>query len=233
MPQIKIKQHDIKDCVAACLASVAAHYQLQLPLARISQYSGADKKGTNLLGLLEAAEKLGFEAKGVKGELEHLYKIPLPAIAHVVLKNSLHHYEVIYSVTAKKVEVMDPGDGEMHSYTPEEFQEIWSGAILLLLPKEDFVTGNEKFSISSRFRVLLLPHGWGFVPMFYWCYCHHPLGSCPCPLHSKTYRFCTTYWERASAQLIELCHGGVAYFSSDHWGVQGCIHHKSWTTNRC
>ena len=110
MPQIKIKQHDITDCGAACLASVAAHYQLQLPLARIRQYAGTDKKGTNLLGLLEAAEKLGFEAKGVKGELEHLAKIPLPAIAHVVLKNGLHHYVVIYSVTAKKVEVMDPGD---------------------------------------------------------------------------------------------------------------------------
>ena len=34
MPQIKIKQHDITDCGAACLASVAAHYRLQLPLAR-------------------------------------------------------------------------------------------------------------------------------------------------------------------------------------------------------
>ena len=65
----------------------------------MDQYAGTDKKGTNLLGLLEAAEKLGFDAKGVKGELKHLYKIPLPAIAHVVLKNGLHHYVVIYSVT--------------------------------------------------------------------------------------------------------------------------------------
>ena len=56
MPQIKIKQHDITDCGAACLASVAAHYQLQLPLSRIRQYAGTDKKGTNMLGLLEAAE---------------------------------------------------------------------------------------------------------------------------------------------------------------------------------
>ena len=65
MPPVKIKQHDITDCGAACLASVAAHYRLQLPLARIRQYAGTDKKGTNLLGLLEAAEKLGFEAKSI------------------------------------------------------------------------------------------------------------------------------------------------------------------------
>lgn len=35
---IKIKQHDITDCGAACLASVCAHYGLQFPVARIRQY---------------------------------------------------------------------------------------------------------------------------------------------------------------------------------------------------
>lgn len=68
MPKITIKQHDITDCGAACLASVAAHYKLQLPIAHIRQYAGTDKKGTNVLGMVEAAEKLGFEAKGVRGE---------------------------------------------------------------------------------------------------------------------------------------------------------------------
>ena len=63
MARRTIKQHDITDCGAACLASVAAHYQLQIPIARIRQYAGTDKKGTNVLGLLEAAQKLGFEAR--------------------------------------------------------------------------------------------------------------------------------------------------------------------------
>ena len=57
MPQIKIKQHDITDCGAACLASVAAHYRLQLPLARIRQYAGTDQKGIIFLGLMEAVQK--------------------------------------------------------------------------------------------------------------------------------------------------------------------------------
>ena len=66
---IKIKQHDITDCGAACLASVSAHYKLNIPIARIRQWAGTDKKGTNAWGLIKAAEKLGFSAKGVKGEL--------------------------------------------------------------------------------------------------------------------------------------------------------------------
>jgi ATP-binding cassette subfamily B protein len=64
--KVGIKQHDITDCGAACLASVAAHYDLKLPIARIRQYASTDKKGTNVLGMIEAAEELGFSAKGVK-----------------------------------------------------------------------------------------------------------------------------------------------------------------------
>jgi ATP-binding cassette subfamily B protein len=61
---IKVKQHDITDCGAACLASVSAHYKLKIPIARIRQWGGTDKKGTNAWGLIKAAEKLGFSAKG-------------------------------------------------------------------------------------------------------------------------------------------------------------------------
>jgi len=63
---MKIKQHDMTDCGAACLASVSAFYGLNLPIARIRQIASTDKKGTNALGMVEAAEKLGFSVKGVK-----------------------------------------------------------------------------------------------------------------------------------------------------------------------
>ena len=96
MAGITIKQHDITDCGAACLAYVASHYKIQMPIARIRQYAGTDKKGTNVLGLLEAAQKLGFGAKGVRGDFDSLFKIPKPTIAHVVVKDVLHHYILIY-----------------------------------------------------------------------------------------------------------------------------------------
>ncbi|PCJ97224.1 MAG: peptidase C39 [Flavobacteriaceae bacterium] len=158
MANIKIKQHDITDCGAACLASVSAHYNLQIPIARIRQYAGTDKKGTNVLGILEAAEKLGFDAKGVRGDFESLFKIPKPAIAHIIVKERLHHYVVIYEVNNTHIKIMDPGDGKIHKRTHEEFKKEWTGVLILLLPNDEFTTGNEKISVYKRFWFLLKPH---------------------------------------------------------------------------
>ncbi|MFN7791499.1 MAG: peptidase domain-containing ABC transporter, partial [Cyclobacteriaceae bacterium] len=154
----KIKQRDITDCGAACLASIAAHYELQLPVARIRQLASTDKKGTNVLGMIEAAEKLGFQAKGVKGPFESLFKIPKPAIAHVIIKEVLLHYVVIYDATPKYIEVMDPGDGQVHRHTHEEFRKIWTGVLILLLPGETFQKGDKKEAMTSRFWRLVHPH---------------------------------------------------------------------------
>ncbi|MBC9794404.1 peptidase domain-containing ABC transporter [Sinomicrobium weinanense] len=162
-----VKQHDITDCGAACLASVSAHYNLQIPIARIRQYASTDKKGTNVLGLIEAAQKLGFEAKGVRGDINSLFKIPKPAIAHVVVRKVLHHYVVIYEVTKKHVLVMDPGDGKMHKKTHEEFQQEWTGVLALLLPDESFSEGNEKVSSMKRFWFLLKPHKFVLLQAFF------------------------------------------------------------------
>lgn len=166
MANITIKQHDITDCGAACLASISAHYKLQIPLSRIRQYAGTDKKGTNVLGLLEAAKKLGFEAKGVRGDFESLFKIPKPAIAHIIVKEKLQHYVVIYEVSKKHIKVMDPGDGKLHKKTHEEFKKEWTGVLVLLLPDEGFNKGNEKVSLFKRFWFLLKPHKFVLVQAF-------------------------------------------------------------------
>jgi len=155
---IKIKQRDITDCGAACLASIASHYKFKLPVSRIRQMAGTDKKGTNVLGLIKAAEKMGFTAKGVKGGVDALPKIPLPAIAHVVVKEALQHYVVIYKVTNTHVEYMDPGDGQMHKKTISEFEKEWTGVLVLFAPNDDFIARNEKVSNYSRFIFLIKPH---------------------------------------------------------------------------
>jgi len=158
LPKINIKQHDVTDCGAACLASVAAHYKLQIPIARIRQYANTDKKGTNVLGMIEAAERLGFQAKGVKGVVESLSKIPKPAIAHVAKKEGLLHYVVIYGVTDKHVTVMDPGIGKTEKLKLSDFLKEWTGVLILLLPTEQFEVGNQKISTFQRFWHLLRPH---------------------------------------------------------------------------
>jgi len=163
MKSIKIKQHDIKDCGAACLASIGHHYKIHLPIAKIRQLASTDLRGTNVLGIIQAAEKMGFSAKGVKGGIDALSKIPKPSIAHVVLKNQLHHFVVIYKVGKKYVEVMDPAFGSMEKYTLEAFQEIWSGVLILMAPSESFKTYNETVSPFKRFWDLVKPHRWVLV----------------------------------------------------------------------
>ena len=155
---IKIKQRDITDCGAACLASVAAHYNLSLPVARIRQLAGTDKKGTNVLGLVEAAGKMGFLAKGVRGDWDSLFKIPKPAIAHVIVKEVLHHYVVLIKATDKHIVIMDPADGAIHKMEHEEFKKQWTGVLVLIAPGEKFTVRNEKVSTSVRFWSLIKPN---------------------------------------------------------------------------
>jgi len=154
---VKVKQRDITDCGAACLASVASYYKLKMPVARIRQFAGTDKKGTNVLGLVEAAAKMGLLAKGVRGEWDSLFKIPKPAIAHVIVKEVLHHYVVLMKATEKYIEIMDPADGELHKVPHDEFKKQWTGVLILIAPGEKFVIKNEKVSVSSRFWNLIKP----------------------------------------------------------------------------
>src|SRR5690606_39450695 len=146
MAKITVKQHDITDCGAACLASVARHYRLQLPIARIRQYASTDKTGHNVLGLIEAAEKLGFSAKGVKCPWDSLNNVPLPAIAHVVTEQGLHHYVVVYRYRKSTIKVMDPADGRVHRLSHAEFKSRWTGVLLLLAPTEQFNPGKDRKS---------------------------------------------------------------------------------------
>ena len=155
---IKIKQHDIRDCGAACLASISSHYNLKIPIARVRQMAHTDKRGTNVLGLIKGAEALGFDAKGVRGAADALPNIPLPAIAHVVVNNNLHHFVVIYKVTDKFVHVMDPGPGKMEKYSMDDWEKIWTGVLVLMQPNTDFVARDEKTSVMQRFWTLINPH---------------------------------------------------------------------------
>ncbi len=162
MSKIEIKQHDYSDCGAACLASISEHYNLSLPIARIRQYANTGKRGTTLLGLREAANKLGFSAKGVKASIEGITDIPLPAIAHIMVKIDQHefpHYVVIYKATKEYVQIMDPATGKLEKKDIEEFRDIFTGYMLILIPDEDiFTERNEKFSNFKRMAFLLKPH---------------------------------------------------------------------------
>ena len=162
---VKIKQHDITDCGAACLASISAFYGLQLPISKIRQMASTDRKGTNVLGLVEAAQKLGFDVKAVKSKLpdgrnntEPLSQIPTPAIAHVIKRGKLLHYVVVYGVRKDRIRIMDPGTGELDWMPLSTFNEEWTGILVLLMPKDNFEKGDKTVSMFKRFSFLLKPH---------------------------------------------------------------------------
>ena len=155
---IKVKQHDIKDCGAACLVSVGNFHHIHIPIAKIRQWSETDQRGTNILGLIQAAEKIGFDAKGIKANETALEKIPLPAIAHVILENQLHHFIVIYKVIHHKITIMDPALGKIETYLKIDFLNVWSGALVILSPSIPFKNINLIESNVKRFYRLIQPH---------------------------------------------------------------------------
>lgn len=155
---IKIRQHDITDCGAACLASVAAYHKLNLPISRIRQWAGTDRKGTTAWGIIKAAEKMGMTAKGVKAQTEALNEVPFPAIAHIIKNGKLQHFVVVYKVNPDFVEIMDPATGKLEKEPIESFTKEWTGVLILLSPSGEFVPGNKKVSNFKRFRYLLFPH---------------------------------------------------------------------------
>ena len=153
-----IKQHDIKDCGAACLASVGAYYGNKMPIAKIRQICHTDTRGTNVLGIIQGLEAMGFNAKGVKGDIEALSNIPLPAIAHIIVNGQLHHFVVIYKLSKGKVTVMDPAYGKLEEYSEEDFTKIWTGVLVILEKNEYFEQKDERTSVYARFWNLVKPH---------------------------------------------------------------------------
>lgn len=152
-----VKSMDTTDCGAACLATVAKHYGRTVSLANIRNLAGTDKHGTNIYGMVKAAEHLGFSAKAVKGDKTSLMTdFPCPAIAHVVVNGNLFHYVVIYKITPKSMIIADPNKGIV-KISIEEFLQTWLGYLIFLIPSDTFTPGRESKSIFTRFWRLLLP----------------------------------------------------------------------------
>ncbi len=163
-----VKQHDITDCGAACLATVSKQYGLRTSITKIREVAGTDKQGTNAFGVIKAAGQLGFSAKGVKGTKEAFFsEFPLPCIAHVIVEGNLLHYVVVHKITKKQVIIADPGSGIV-KMTPEEFfgengnestppKYKWSGVLIMLVPDNSFEKRDDTKGLFQRFFHLLLP----------------------------------------------------------------------------
>ncbi len=150
-------QNDQSDCGAAVLATVALHHGLSIGLEKARELTGTDRVGTNLLAVLQAAERVGFAARAAKGGWDVLAGLPLPAILHVTIPDGVH-FVVVHAVRKDRILVADPAIG-LEWIPRAEFERKWTGYLLVLVPKPSLADGlGEGRSVSPgrRFAQILL-----------------------------------------------------------------------------
>ncbi|NDV83396.1 peptidase domain-containing ABC transporter [Bacteroides sp. 51] len=145
-------QHDVMDCGPTCLRMIAAYHGRYHSLEGLREKTHISREGVSLLGISEAAEKIGFRTMGALLPFEGLFEAPLPCIVYW----NQSHFVVVYQIKKKKREyvvyVADPAVGKV-KYTKEEFCNCWintkkdgkeEGVVLLLEPTSDFYTEDEE-----------------------------------------------------------------------------------------
>ena len=143
-----IKQQDLKDCGAICLECVIKYYNGYVPLEKIREDTCTNASGTTAFHLIKAAEEYGFDAMGIRVKDINDKNIYLPAIAHVVLKNGLEHFIVVYKIDKNYVWVMDPAKGKL-KIKKDDFKAIWDNILILLTPISEIIHYDRKTNIFS------------------------------------------------------------------------------------
>ncbi len=114
------------DCGPTCLRMIAKHYGKNFSLQRLREISGINREGVSLLGISEAAEKIGFRTMGSRLTIEQLSELELPAILHW----NQNHFVVLYKIKKGIYYIADPGKG-LIEFTLAELKQRW-------LSTEDF-----------------------------------------------------------------------------------------------
>jgi ATP-binding cassette subfamily B protein len=153
-----VRQHDVTDCGVACLASIARHHGQRPSIARLRQHAHTGRDGTSILGLVRAAEQLGYSARGVRATADALPRAPAPSIAHVKLENGLQHFVVVERADERYVWLMDPALGERRREKSARFAERWTGVLLLLAPAASGGAATHDTPRRARVWSLVAPH---------------------------------------------------------------------------
>ena len=116
------QQPDQMDCGPTCLRMIAKHYGKNFSLQKLRDLSGINRAGVSLLGISEAAEKIGFRANGARLDIELLNEVELPLILHW----NKNHFVVLYRIKNGRYYVADPGNG-LITYSESEMMQYWIG----------------------------------------------------------------------------------------------------------
>lgn len=160
-------QHDSMQCGIACLQMICKHFGREYSLDFLSKLCFATNEGVSLLGIDDAANKLGLKTLCVKASMDELDKISLPAILHWNQK----HFVVLYKIKkGRKYYIVDPGKG-LTTHTNKEMQEHWlstnsKGVAMMLEPTPHFYDTKNASGVGEKeihsFRFL-----YGYVRRYY------------------------------------------------------------------
>lgn len=174
-------QRDQMDCGAACLAMIAEFYGKSYPVPHLREECFLTREGVSLLGITEAARKIGFETLTVKLAPEKFKNThpPLPCILHW----NQNHFVVLRKIpcekkkgsifSSKKWKIADPAHG-LVSLSEDSFLKSWlsdngKGIALFLSPKEKFYEteppASNRLSIGYLIEYLK-SFKWQFCGMF-------------------------------------------------------------------
>lgn len=160
-------QHDSMQCGIACLQMICRHFGRKFSLDFLSKLCFATNEGVSLLGINDAANKLGLKTLCVKASMNELDQISLPAILHWNQK----HFVVLYKIKkGRKYYIADPGKG-LTTHTNKEMQEHWlstnsKGVAMMLEPTPHFYDTKNASGVGEKeihsFRFL-----YGYVRRYY------------------------------------------------------------------
>jgi predicted double-glycine peptidase len=124
-----VRQLEVGDCGAACLATVLRSYGHDVALADLRDLTSTGRDGVSAAGLLAAARHFGFDGEGVRCPPERLGELPRGSVLHW----NRNHFVVLDGVTRRGLRVVDPALGH-RVVPPETVRAAYSGVAVLLRP---------------------------------------------------------------------------------------------------